>query len=336
MEKIGRNEPCTCGSGKKYKKCCLEREREASLRKRDEAAAVGKALEWLANRYPDGMRSAVDEDFFGGLKEGEKEKLDGLPPGYHQLLNANLGEWLVTDARIRVDGDVLPVNGLILGPGGPDLTAEGARWLECLGKSPLSLYEVRGVVRGVGMTLADLVRPDETEVWVSEKVATQSLLQWDIVATRIVRENVDPVLSGALYPFERPAGRACLAKIARKVRKGDRNSDSSREMIGEIIRREWLKGLVIIASSSNRGGAVPDEVPTALPGGADEWLNKPLSALDGRTLLESTETAAGRRAVIELLKSWELDLARSAREQGGEPCELGFLWDRLGLNRERA
>jgi len=21
-EKIGRNEPCTCGSGKKYKKCC--------------------------------------------------------------------------------------------------------------------------------------------------------------------------------------------------------------------------------------------------------------------------------------------------------------------------
>jgi uncharacterized protein YecA (UPF0149 family) len=21
-EKIGRNDPCTCGSGKKYKKCC--------------------------------------------------------------------------------------------------------------------------------------------------------------------------------------------------------------------------------------------------------------------------------------------------------------------------
>ena len=23
MDKIGRNEPCPCGSGKKYKKCCL-------------------------------------------------------------------------------------------------------------------------------------------------------------------------------------------------------------------------------------------------------------------------------------------------------------------------
>ncbi|MBS4168447.1 SEC-C metal-binding domain-containing protein [Parachlamydia sp. AcF125] len=24
-EKIGRNEPCTCGSGKKYKNCCLNK-----------------------------------------------------------------------------------------------------------------------------------------------------------------------------------------------------------------------------------------------------------------------------------------------------------------------
>ena len=24
--KVGRNEPCPCGSGKKYKKCCLNKE----------------------------------------------------------------------------------------------------------------------------------------------------------------------------------------------------------------------------------------------------------------------------------------------------------------------
>ena len=27
MEKIGRNEPCPCGSGKKYKKCCMDKEK---------------------------------------------------------------------------------------------------------------------------------------------------------------------------------------------------------------------------------------------------------------------------------------------------------------------
>ena len=26
MQKIGRNDPCPCGSGKKYKNCCLREE----------------------------------------------------------------------------------------------------------------------------------------------------------------------------------------------------------------------------------------------------------------------------------------------------------------------
>ncbi|MFO7896085.1 MAG: SEC-C metal-binding domain-containing protein, partial [Candidatus Cloacimonadales bacterium] len=30
MAKIGRNEPCPCGSGKKYKKCCLNKNQELS------------------------------------------------------------------------------------------------------------------------------------------------------------------------------------------------------------------------------------------------------------------------------------------------------------------
>ena len=27
MKKIGRNKPCPCGSGKKYKNCCLKKDR---------------------------------------------------------------------------------------------------------------------------------------------------------------------------------------------------------------------------------------------------------------------------------------------------------------------
>src|SRR5208337_3837069 len=30
--KAGRNDPCPCGSGKKYKKCCLAKDQETSLR----------------------------------------------------------------------------------------------------------------------------------------------------------------------------------------------------------------------------------------------------------------------------------------------------------------
>ncbi len=34
--KVGRNAPCPCGSGKKYKKCCLEKSDAPVMRKRDE------------------------------------------------------------------------------------------------------------------------------------------------------------------------------------------------------------------------------------------------------------------------------------------------------------
>ena len=42
---IGRNEPCLCGSGRKYKKCCLAREGAASSVDPEVAAAVDRAIE---------------------------------------------------------------------------------------------------------------------------------------------------------------------------------------------------------------------------------------------------------------------------------------------------
>ena len=39
--KIGRNDPCHCGSGKKYKRCCLEEDQEGE---RFVRAAVADAL----------------------------------------------------------------------------------------------------------------------------------------------------------------------------------------------------------------------------------------------------------------------------------------------------
>jgi hypothetical protein len=48
MPKVGRNEPCPCGSGKKYKRCCLEKnqasEREALATAR-QARAVSEQVD---------------------------------------------------------------------------------------------------------------------------------------------------------------------------------------------------------------------------------------------------------------------------------------------------
>jgi hypothetical protein len=44
MAAIGRNEPCPCGSGKKYKHCCLLKSRQASWTSRIAISAIALML----------------------------------------------------------------------------------------------------------------------------------------------------------------------------------------------------------------------------------------------------------------------------------------------------
>jgi len=56
MTTVGRNEPCPCGSGKKYKKCCLEKDTAVDL----ETFRAERAEENLRNEI---MRFAMGERF---------------------------------------------------------------------------------------------------------------------------------------------------------------------------------------------------------------------------------------------------------------------------------
>jgi hypothetical protein len=54
--KIGRNEPCPCGSGKKYKKCCLKKDelkKAISLPKRRSAEESVDSLRGKIMRFID-------------------------------------------------------------------------------------------------------------------------------------------------------------------------------------------------------------------------------------------------------------------------------------------
>jgi uncharacterized protein len=41
-EKVGRNDPCPCGSGKKYKQCCIKKSTETGIKKKIKAVWVNK------------------------------------------------------------------------------------------------------------------------------------------------------------------------------------------------------------------------------------------------------------------------------------------------------
>ena len=61
--KIGRNDPCHCGSGQKYKRCCQEKD-EVAERAARAAAEAAKPTTPARHRYTslDSFRADIDED----------------------------------------------------------------------------------------------------------------------------------------------------------------------------------------------------------------------------------------------------------------------------------
>jgi hypothetical protein len=334
VEKIGRNDACPCGSGKKYKKCCLEKGRENTSRLRDDAAVAKQALDWLGERYPDEVREAVFGGFLGELKKRDREMMGFLSPEIQELLNINIGEWLLTDAKLGAHGEERPVREILQGRDELPLSTEGLRWLTNLGEYPLSVYEIRSIERGEGMLLSDLLRPDDPDVRVRERKASQSLVRWDTIGARIVKKDNDWVLSGAVYPLPREVAASCRARIQRKSKGEDSRSESFRELCGSVIRGEWLRN-VFSEHQHAEAGLTDVDVPQApVFEDFEKWAEEALQTLGDRSPRKASKTPAGRRAVTELLKTYELHDARRIIKHGGEPFDLGFLWDGLGLRRE--
>jgi hypothetical protein len=64
MSKIGRNDPCPCGSGKKYKKCCLAQDERRHIEETrpDDMSALFEDIQVRTDMYDDSDEpEAVDE-----------------------------------------------------------------------------------------------------------------------------------------------------------------------------------------------------------------------------------------------------------------------------------
>ena len=454
MSEVGRNDPCPCGSGKKYKKCCLAKEEAEAAQRREEANAIGRGLDWLWDRYPEATDAAVSGDYFGGLEDEEVDALRDLPPGLQTMLEINIGEWLLADAAIEVGETPVPVRELLLGAGGPLLPAQGHRWIRVLVERPLGLYEVRDLKPDAAVEVQDLLRPDLPPVWVRDRVASREFVRWDVLGARLVGQDAEWLFSGALYPLDREAARGLRDRLLGELEGEDLDGARARARIGAEIRTHWLRSLVapqvmpalvdrstgepiVLTTDHYRvtdwpaleavlsqqpdvegdraegwvrfvpldgetrrslaalNGKEPDGLevvcrtvalanetrawlkriagkalarrgrelvdprsPKAQQAAAsapqerlppelearlvheffrkhyENWTEEPIPALGQKSPREAMRTPQGRQAVIDLLKSYEQHEAREARRKGVPAFDYGFLWERLGIERE--
>jgi len=202
----GRNEPCSCGSGLKFKKCCLPRleEMRNRLRRGEEVAAEKTPYELVMEdleRYAalpsvraergDAMEeflSARERTWFkGGAGLGGVSEKDAFEDWF--LLSRPLDKSGLTVAQ-----EMLKIRGEAFEP--PELSL-----LRGLASSRYSVYEVREAVPGEEVLLRDIFRGGEVRV--RERTASRQVVKWDLLSTRVGEVGDHHQLMGASFVIPR-------------------------------------------------------------------------------------------------------------------------------------
>ena len=250
-QKIGRNDPCPCGSGKKYKHCCGKPQTPEPAAPESHAGAVQRALAWLEahhrKAFAVAMQIALDEAVFEIFDDEEEESRDALASlgeALWQSIHINLTEWLLAEGDILVKGEFQRVSELLLGPRGPLLTIGQRVWLEQLARRPLRLYDVTEVVPGVGVTVCDALATEQPPLVVAERAGSRSMRAGMQIGARVMEVGGQHQFSGAIFPFSSGSGRDVQARLRDLAGQPHAHEEDAALIDGLTIVEGWLAQLL--------------------------------------------------------------------------------------------
>ncbi len=178
---IGRNDPCWCGSGKKYKKCHLsaddQREREAATK---DQTIFEQVLSFMEQELRENEMRAALKTFFGDVKEVNEDD------------EAAFMDWMVHDYPVRRFGRTLFQEFLVRRA--DRLTPEMRRLAETHARSTFHLLEVQDVKPGSGIQVRDLLQGGE--FFAHDVSASRRSSRWDTIFCRVLDFGARQEMSG--------------------------------------------------------------------------------------------------------------------------------------------
>lgn len=195
--KVGRNDPCPCGSGRKLKQCCIDKEsRPADAEGRvnvhqEDERIVGNMMRFAVKRFREQWLEAAE--VFADVDATMQLFVPWSVYGFH------------------IDGR--PVVDWYLETEGRRIAPRDRAWLEAQQRSWLSVWEVIGVEPGKRVTVKDLLSGEEREV--SEVTASKVLKSRDALLVRVVDHEGSSVFCGVHH---RPLPPSAAAEVVRRVR----------------------------------------------------------------------------------------------------------------------
>lgn len=326
MGKIGRNDPCTCGSGRKFKQCCG---RAARTYSDEERRNVRNALRQIPDQDPDRYLEVRNEVFEGIWHEDEYREIE---------VQEWALSWMVSEAPspLAFSGDMPPAE---------------ARYFDLLYRSRASLYEVvRVALPQVELrdafddTRLVVYQPGEDHIEVGHWIAGRVLkgpTGLPLVIDRPVlgmlptppHTPMDTYRSVQLADIAPEAARARRAIDLMFVYQLESGYGPSDEGDDGIVAQMVGGGLESTARAVDMTGSIEDVTADFVRRVFGEWPDTPMEDVGGKTPRELVETPEGEAQVREGLRLLQEQQEEMTQITKRPAPDLGFLWDDLGLSR---
>jgi hypothetical protein len=182
VTKVGRNDPCPCGSGKKYKNCCLKKDRAQRLREgawqRQEQVTVEKLLAFAQRPAYQRQMSVAFDLFWNGRYGAEGWSLLAQSEAFRFL------DWYMQDYRLEESKK--RIIDLFIEELGPSLQLDELERTRTWSSSYISLYRMTNLQPEVILLLDVFQGTEETTAGDS---LGQTGIAGDLLLGRLMRTS---------------------------------------------------------------------------------------------------------------------------------------------------
>jgi hypothetical protein len=301
MTDIGRNSPCPCRSGLKYKRCCLRRRDDVALDAAEAERVWGQMQSWALKRFGDELGTAL-KTHVDARRVGSDE---------HPAMDADLSLalcWLLIDRALADDG-ATPAQ---LYTRLPELTPSDRETATRIAASGLGLHRVTDVEPSARIVLENVLTGERTRV-ASPNVSREAV-RWHVLLCRVMHGGPTPSLWGAAAFYE-PAEEAELLDELRRIAEAHELGADPAAL--EAALRVGAGELVCFVPPSRRAEPV-------------------LYTLEGEpvAMAEASWRLHDPRAAIDALRNVP-ELTFSRESDNGQDVTLDWLTSRRGLLARR-
>jgi len=221
----GRNDPCPCGSGKKYKQCCLKtpqaQPEDDFLWRRIRRAIEGsppKLLSFGSNHFGQDALLEAWAEFMPPWDDEQYEPFTPDTPHMTIFMPWYFYDWLPAPRETSVRREALDGRTLArayLDKKGKQLDPLLVRYMEQCCLAPFSFYDVLSVNPGTGFILRDIMTG--AEINVTEQAGSRQTLAGDIMFAKLATIDQVTLLEACAPVMFPPIEKGPILELRKKI-----------------------------------------------------------------------------------------------------------------------